>query len=55
MQKIKGFPIAMSSSVSMMGKKVQMSSEATEVRTGAIPATAFAVPAGYKRKDAPFR
>jgi hypothetical protein len=55
MQKIKGFPIAMSSSVSMMGKKVQMSSEATEVRTGAIPATAFAVPAGYKRKDAPFK
>ncbi len=55
MQKIKGFPIAMSSSVSMMGKKMQMSSEATEVRTGAIPASAFAVPAGYKRKDAPFR
>ena len=55
MQKVKGFPIAMSSSVSMMGKKVQMSSEATEVRKGTIPANAFALPVGYKKKDTPFK
>jgi hypothetical protein len=38
-----------------MGKNMSVSSEATEVRTGAIPATAFEVPAGYKKKDSPFR
>ncbi len=54
MQKVKGFPIAMSSTVSMMGKNMSVSSETTEVRRGAIPATAFQVPAGYKKKEAAF-
>ena len=54
MQQVKGFPIAMSSSVSMMGKNMQVASETTEVRRGAIPATVFALPVGYKKKDAPF-
>ena len=53
MQKVQGFPIAMSSSVSMMGKNMSITSETTEVRRGAIPATAFALPAGYKKKDSP--
>jgi len=53
MQKVKGFPIAMSSSVSMMGKNMSITSETTEVRRGAIPATAFELPAGYKKKDSP--
>lgn len=52
MQKVKGFPVAMNSTVSLMGKNVSVSSEATEVRRGAIPATAFQVPAGYKKKEA---
>ena len=55
MKKIKGFPIAMTSTVNMMGTKVNHVSEATEIRKGAIPATAFQVPAGYKKKDAPFK
>ena len=55
MQKVKGFPVAMSSTVSMMGKNMSMSSETTEVRRGAIPATAFQVPAGYKKKETPFK
>ncbi len=55
MQKVKGFPIAMSSSVNLMGRNMSVSSEATDVRTGAIPATAWQVPAGYKKKDSPFR
>ena len=54
MQKVKGFPIAMSSTVSLMGKNMSLNSETTEVRTGALPATAFQMPAGYKKKDAPF-
>jgi hypothetical protein len=55
MKKIKGFPIAMTSTVNMMGSKVNHVSEATEVRKGAIPATAFEIPAGYKKKDTPFK
>lgn len=55
MQKVKGFPVAMNSTVSMMGKKMQITSEATDVRKGAIPASAFQVPAGYKKKETPFK
>jgi hypothetical protein len=54
MQKVKGFPIAMTSTVSMMGKNMSATSETTEVRKGAIPASAFQVPAGYKKKQASF-
>jgi hypothetical protein len=53
MQKVNGFPIAMTSSVSMMGKNMSITSETTEVRRGAIPATAFALPAGYTKKASP--
>jgi hypothetical protein len=55
MKKVKGVPVAMTSTVNLMGMKMQVASEATEVRTGAIPATAFQVPAGYKKKAAPFK
>lgn len=55
MSQVKGLPIAMNSSVTMMGMNMQITSEATEVRKGAIPATAFQVPAGYKKKDTPFK
>lgn len=55
MKKVKGFPVAMSSTVNVMGFKMNVTSEATEVRRGAIPATAFQLPAGYKKKDTPFK
>jgi hypothetical protein len=55
MRQVKGVPIAMSSSVKMMGVNVQIASEATEVRKGAIPASAFQLPAGYKKKDTPLK
>ena len=55
MKKVKGFPVAMSSTVNVMGLKMNVASEATEIRKGAIPATAFQLPAGYKKKDTPFR
>ena len=51
MKKVKGFPVAMSSTVNVMGLKMNVASEATEVRRGAIPASAFQLPAGYKKKD----
>jgi hypothetical protein len=53
MSQVKGFPIAMSSTVNLMGMNMQITSEATEVRKGAIPPSAFAIPAGYKKKETP--
>jgi len=55
MKKIKGFPLAMNATVELMAFKLQMQSEATEVRKGAIPASAFQLPAGYAKKGTPFR
>ena len=35
--------------------KMRTSSEATEVKKGAIPASTFDLPAGYKKKSSPFK
>jgi hypothetical protein len=55
MRKVKGFPLATRITAKLMMVKMDTLTEATEVRKGAIPASAFAVPAGYKRKDPPFK
>jgi hypothetical protein len=34
---------------------MHVTSEATEVRKGAIPASTFDIPAGYKKKASPFK
>jgi hypothetical protein len=52
MQKIQGFTLAESSSMKLMGRSMETSKEATEVKRGAIPASAFDVAAltrGYKK------
>lgn len=55
MRKVKGFPLATRVTAKMMMIKMDSLTEATEVRKGPIPASAFEIPAGYKRKDAPFK
>lgn len=50
-----GFPLAQKTSMSMMGRTMVTSSEATEVKRGAIPDSAFAVPADYKKVDSPVK
>jgi hypothetical protein len=35
--------------------RMQVESEATEVRKGAIAASTFDIPAGYKKKSSPFK
>jgi len=55
MKKIKGFPLAFATHYKILGKHVDTLSEATEVRKGPIEGSVFAVPAGYKKKDSPFR
>ncbi len=55
MQEIQGYPLATSMSSKMMMTKQQRLTEAVEVKKGPIPASAFDVPAGYTKKDSPFK
>ena len=36
------------------GASSELKTEATEIKKGPIPASAFEIPAGYKKKDSPF-
>jgi len=53
MKKIQGFSLARSTQLQIMGKTTATSSEAVEVKQGPVPASVFAVPAGYKKVDSP--
>jgi hypothetical protein len=55
MKKLKGFSLAETSSTKIMGMSTQNSKEAVEVKRGPIPASAFAVPAGYKQVESPYK
>jgi len=55
MKKIKGFPVAMHSSVKVMMVRSELTSEATDIQKGPIPASTFEIPAAYKKKDSPFK
>ncbi len=55
MKTMQGFPLFHSSSVKVMGKSSTNTSEVTEIRRGPIPASAFEVPAGFKRGDSPMK
>jgi hypothetical protein len=56
LRKIQGFVLADATSMKVMGRSIETSKEATEVKRGAIPASAFDVAAiakGYKKVDNP--
>jgi hypothetical protein len=53
MKKVRGFTLASHTTMSLMGRATESTKEATEVKTGPIPDSAFAIPAGYKRVDSP--
>jgi hypothetical protein len=55
MKKIKGFPVAMNSSIKVMTVRSEMKSEVTDIKKGPVPASSFEIPAGYKKKDSPFK
>jgi hypothetical protein len=55
MRKVKGFPLGTRVSAKMMMVKMDSLTEATEVKKGPIPASAFEIPAGFTRKDPPFK
>jgi hypothetical protein len=54
MKKIKGFPLSTAFIVRTPMSRTETVSEATEVRKGAIPASTFELPAGYKKAKSPF-
>ncbi len=55
-KKIKGYPLADTTTFKgPMGMGGSMTREVTEVKLGPIPASTFDVPAGYKKKDSPFK
>jgi hypothetical protein len=53
MKKLKGFPLANTTTTSVMGHRSVSSSEVTSIKHGAIPASAWEIPAGYKKVDNP--
>jgi hypothetical protein len=53
MKDMKGFPLALTTSSSVMGRTMNASTEVVEVKKGAIPASAWAIPEGYKKIDNP--
>lgn len=55
MKKVGGFALATVVDSSVMGMKLRVESEATEVRKGPISADVFEPPAGYKKKKSPFQ
>ncbi len=55
MKKLDGFPLMTKMDTRMMGMNLGAVTEATEVRKGPIPASAFEPPAGYKKKKSPYQ
>lgn len=55
MRAIEGISIASSNSLSMLGKTVENSMEATEIRRGPIDVSTFDVPQGFQKVDSPWR
>jgi hypothetical protein len=50
---MKGYPVASAMVMDMMGQKTTTESEVVEVRRGAIPASAWEIPAGYTKIENP--
>ena len=52
--KTNGFPMGQNTTTTFMGRRVQTSSEASEVRRGPLPASTFAVPEGFTKVPSPY-
>jgi hypothetical protein len=53
MKDMKGFPLAITTTTSVMGKQSTTTTEVTEVKRGPIPASAWQIPPGYTKVDNP--
>ncbi len=54
LREIEGFSLASSTSVSLLGKRIETVTEATEIRRGPIDGARFDLPQGFKKVDSPF-
>jgi hypothetical protein len=52
-KEMKGIPLYSTDTVKILGKTTTTTMEVTEIKKGPIPASAFAVPAGYKQVESP--
>jgi hypothetical protein len=52
-REMKGIALATQTTTSVLGKTSVTSSEVTEIKKGAIPASAWQIPAGYKKVESP--
>lgn len=55
MKVIKGFPVATSTSLDIMGNKQTTETEVIEIKRDSIPASTWEVPAGYKQIENPMK
>ena len=53
LKKLKGFPLAKTTTTSLMGRRSVITSEVTSIQHGAIPASAWQIPDGYEKVDNP--
>ena len=53
MKAMKGYPVATSMKLDVMGQKTTSETEVIEVRKGPIPASAWEIPAGYTKIENP--
>lgn len=54
MKKIKGYPLLEVTTMKILGQTAESTREVTDITKGSIAASAFELPAGYKKKDSPF-
>jgi len=50
---MKGYPLASTTTISIMGRTTTTTTEVTGIRRGPIPASAWEIPAGYRKVDNP--
>lgn len=55
MKPLRGYPLSSTTTVSVMGRTTTTTTEVTEVKKGAIPASAWQLPAGYKAVESPMK
>jgi len=54
-KKLKGYPLAVSTTVDVMGHRSATQSEVVEIKRTPIPASAWQIPAGYTKVESPMR
>lgn len=54
MRKIKGYPVSFEVEMKMLGRRTETLTEAVEIKKGALDASVFALPTGYKKVESPF-